>query len=75
VKCGLILEFEDDEIERLQDKIALRLGGFTCSATPRALGRAPRPRARPAGHPRDQGKRVSDRRDYVASVSQSMSWF
>jgi len=29
VKCGLILEFEDDEIERLQDKIAQRLGGFT----------------------------------------------
>jgi len=29
VKCGLILEFEDDEIERLQDKIASRMGGFT----------------------------------------------
>ena len=29
VKCGLILEFEDDEIERLQDRIASRLGGFT----------------------------------------------
>src|ERR1700752_2375821 len=29
VKCGLILEFEDDEIERLQDKIAQRMGGFT----------------------------------------------
>jgi Fur family ferric uptake transcriptional regulator len=28
VKCGLILEFEDDEIERLQDRIASRLGGF-----------------------------------------------
>ena len=27
--CGLILEFEDDEIERLQEKIAQRLGGFT----------------------------------------------
>ncbi len=27
-KCGLILEFEDDEIERLQDQIAERLGGF-----------------------------------------------
>ena len=27
-KCGLILEFEDDEIERLQDRIAARLGGF-----------------------------------------------
>ena len=29
VKCGLILEFEDPEIERLQDQIAERLGGFT----------------------------------------------
>ena len=29
VKCGLILEFEDNEIERLQEKIAARLGGFT----------------------------------------------
>ncbi len=27
-KCGLILEFEDEEIEALQDKIAQRLGGF-----------------------------------------------
>ena len=29
VKCGLILEFEDDEIEQLQDRIAQRLGSFT----------------------------------------------
>jgi Fur family ferric uptake transcriptional regulator len=29
VKCGLILEFEDAEIERLQDRIAARLGSFT----------------------------------------------
>jgi Fur family transcriptional regulator, ferric uptake regulator len=29
IKCSLILEFEDDEIERLQEKIAQRLGGFT----------------------------------------------
>lgn len=29
VKCGLILEFEDNDIERLQDKIAERLGSFT----------------------------------------------
>ena len=27
-KCGLVLEFEDDEIEALQDKVAQRLGGF-----------------------------------------------
>lgn len=29
VKCGLILEFEDEEIERLQERIAARMGGFT----------------------------------------------
>jgi Fur family transcriptional regulator, ferric uptake regulator len=29
VKCGLILEFEDAEIERLQERIATRLGSFT----------------------------------------------
>lgn len=27
--CGLILEFEDHEIEQLQEKIAARLGGFS----------------------------------------------
>lgn len=27
-KCGLVLEFEDEEIERLQEKVAKRLGGF-----------------------------------------------
>lgn len=27
-KCGLILEFEDSEIERLQEQVADRLGGF-----------------------------------------------
>ncbi len=29
VKCGLILEFEDHEIESLQERIAEKLGGFT----------------------------------------------
>src|SRR5262245_26009272 len=28
VKCGLILEFENDEIERLQEQMAQFLGGF-----------------------------------------------
>jgi Fur family ferric uptake transcriptional regulator len=28
VKCGLILEFENDEIERLQEQMAADLGGF-----------------------------------------------
>ena len=27
-QCGVILEFEDPEIERLQDAVAKRLGGF-----------------------------------------------
>jgi Fur family transcriptional regulator, ferric uptake regulator len=29
VKCGLILEFENDEIEQLQEKMAHSLGGFS----------------------------------------------
>ena len=29
VQCGLILEFENDTIEKLQDEMADRLGGFT----------------------------------------------
>lgn len=29
VQCGLILEFENDSIEKLQDEMAARLGGFT----------------------------------------------
>jgi Fur family ferric uptake transcriptional regulator len=28
VQCGLILEFENDTIERLQDEMAAQLGGF-----------------------------------------------
>ena len=28
-KCGLILEFEDKEIERLQEAVAKKLGGFS----------------------------------------------
>ena len=48
VKCGLILEFEDDEIERLQERIATRLGGFTVlrhrhelyGMCPKAMGEA-----------------------------------
>jgi len=27
-ECGLILEFEDEEIEKLQERVAKRLGGF-----------------------------------------------
>src|SRR5262249_34939126 len=28
LQCGLILEFENSQIEQLQDKVAMRLGGF-----------------------------------------------
>jgi Fur family ferric uptake transcriptional regulator len=59
MKCGLILEFEDDEIERLQERIAERLGGFTVlrhrhelyGLCPKASGDAG------GGCPRDEGKR------------------
>ncbi|MBS1118054.1 MAG: ferric uptake regulator, Fur family [Deltaproteobacteria bacterium] len=59
MKCGLILEFEDAEIERLQERIAQRLGGFTVlrhrhelyGLCPKAAGDAS------GGCPRDQGSR------------------
>jgi Fur family transcriptional regulator, ferric uptake regulator len=46
-ECGVILEFEDDEIERLQERVAERLGGFEVvrhrhelyALCPRALGK------------------------------------
>ena len=54
-KCGLILEFEDDEIERLQDKIADRLGGFKVVRHRHELyGLCPREQGVPGGRcPRD----------------------
>ena len=60
-KCGLILEFEDDEIERLQDKIALRLGGFTVLRHRHELyGVCPKAAGEAGGAcPREQTKRGS----------------
>jgi Fur family ferric uptake transcriptional regulator len=52
IKCGLILEFEDDEIELLQERIAVRLGGFTVLRHRHELyGTCPRytPGAEPGG--------------------------
>lgn len=50
VKCGLILEFEDHEIERLQEKIAQRLGGFTVIRHRHELyGMCPKAAGDPAG--------------------------
>jgi Fur family ferric uptake transcriptional regulator len=59
MKCGLILEFEDDAIEQMQEKIAERLGGFRVmrhrhelyALCPKAAGVAGGP------CPREQGKR------------------
>jgi Fur family transcriptional regulator, ferric uptake regulator len=53
--CGLILEFEDHEIEELQEKIALRLGGFTVLRHRHELyGLCPKAQGVPGGScPRD----------------------
>ena len=59
MKCGLILEFEDDEIERLQDKIAQRLGGFTVLRHRHELyGLCPKAAGEASGAcPREQGQK------------------
>ncbi len=61
VKCSLILEFEDDEIERLQDRIAERLGGFTVLRHRHELyGLCPKAAGEAGGAcPREQAKRGS----------------
>jgi Fur family ferric uptake transcriptional regulator len=60
-KCGLILEFEDDEIESLQDKIAQRLGGFTVIRHRHELyGLCPKARGEPNGAcPNETSKKKS----------------
>jgi Fur family ferric uptake transcriptional regulator len=57
--CGLILEFEDDEIEQLQEKIAQRLGGFTVLRHRHELyGLCPKARGIVGGScPNEQSKR------------------
>jgi Fur family ferric uptake transcriptional regulator len=59
VKCGLILEFEDDEIERLQERIAARMGGFTVLRHRHELyGLCPKSAGDPAGNcPNEQRKK------------------
>ena len=59
VKCGLILEFEDDEIERLQDRIAERLGSFTVLRHRHELyGLCPKASGEPHGsYPNEQRKK------------------
>lgn len=57
MKCGLILEFEDDEIERLQERIAQRLGGFTVIRHRHELyGMCPRARTGEGSCPGDKAK-------------------
>lgn len=49
-KCGLILEFEDEEIEALQERIAQRLGGFLVTRHRHELyGMCPKARGIPGG--------------------------
>lgn len=49
-KCGLILEFEDEEIEKLQDAVAKRLGGFKLQRHKHELyGLCPREQGIPGG--------------------------
>ena len=59
MKCGLILEFEDAEIERLQDRIAQRLGNFTVLRHRHELyGLCPKASGDPSGNcPNEQRKR------------------
>jgi Fur family ferric uptake transcriptional regulator len=59
MKCSLILEFEDDEIERLQDNIAKRLGGFTVLRHRHELyGLCPKAAGEVDGRcPREEGKK------------------
>ena len=57
--CSLILEFEDDEIERLQEAIAQRLGGFKVLRHRHELyGLCPKAAGDPNGHcPKEAAKR------------------
>jgi Fur family ferric uptake transcriptional regulator len=49
-KCGLILEFEDPEIEALQERIAQRLGGFQVMRHRHELyGLCPKAQGQPGG--------------------------
>lgn len=60
VQCGLILEFEDDEIEALQDKVAQRLGSFHIVRHKLELyGLCPKARGVPGGPCPDEQARSS----------------
>ena len=56
VECGLILEFEDPELERLQERIAAQLGGFrVVSHRHELFGLCPKSQGLPGGEcPRER---------------------
>jgi Fur family ferric uptake transcriptional regulator len=56
-KCNLILEFENEEIEKLQEQMAQALGGFSVQRHKLELyGLCPKAQGIPNGHcPRDNG--------------------
>lgn len=60
-KCGLILEFEDEEIEHLQDAIAERLGGFKVTRHKHELyAICPKEQGKPGGYcAKEQGVKHS----------------
>jgi|GEM_PF-1669039 len=61
-KCGLILEFEDEEIEELQDAVAERLGGFKVTRHKHELyAICPKEQGKPGGYcPKEQGVKQSN---------------
>jgi Fur family transcriptional regulator, ferric uptake regulator len=69
-KCGLILEFEDDEIEELQEKIAARLGGFAVIRHRHELyGLCPKARGVEGGGCPNEGPRAKGAHAHAATTS------
>jgi Fur family ferric uptake transcriptional regulator len=62
LRCGLILEFENDEIEKLQDNVALKLGGFKVVTHKLELyGMCPKAMGVPGGRCADEEARAAKR--------------
>lgn len=60
LRCGLILEFENDEIEALQDKVARQLGGFRVVKHKLELyGLCPKAQGIAGGHCPDEASRTT----------------
>lgn len=58
-RCGLILEFENDEIERLQDNVAQRLGFKIVRHKLELYGLCPKALGVPGGHCPDEESRAA----------------